>query len=869
MQVVNVRLTLLLPHPLTSGAQNLQRDRGPQNGNENVTRTGPLDNRPYVNKLPIATTLLFVFLSAVALGQQPTNLQVSAKDAAGKPVSSAQVLLRQGSAIVAVGETDAAGSAQFQGLKPGSYDLEATKQGYLALQQKAIAISASGVVNLDLVFSAGTERRDSVDVNSTLTPAIDNAAGGSEIKLNEARELPSRPATITDVLPLIPGIVRSPEGGLKISGAGEHRSALIVNSVDATDPATGQFGPTIPIDSVETLTVFQTPFLAQYGRFTSGLVSVETKRGGDKWKYDVNDPFPDFRFRSWHLAGIRDATPRLNFSGPLMKDKLYFSQGVEYEIRKTPVITLAFPLNEQKIEGFNSFSQLDYLLSSRQILTATFHVAPQRRNFVNLSYFNPEEVSPNSSSRNYAGAIADHAALKSGLLENTLAITRFDANVWGNGTSPMVLTPTGNTGSYFAAENRGASRIEWLETYSPNLFGGSPGNGHQLKFGTSIARTDDDGQFRAHSIRVQGPQSQLLQQIDFSGGSPFERSDLEMSFFGQDHWLLRPNLALDYGLRAETQRVTGSFRFAPRFGFAWTPFESLGTVVRGGYGLFYDRVPLNVYEFDRYPEQSVTGPDGTTLVYRNIIGQVLTKFPFVDSRAKPGNFSPHSETYNLQIDQPAGRYLKLRASFLSNNSSDLITLSPIVTATSASLVLDGNGHSRYRQFELTARLRLGEETRQLFFSYVHSRIRGDLNDFNEYLGSYPVPIIRPNQFAYLPGDLPNRFLAYGLVRMPGKFQIAPILEYRNGFPYLITNAAQQYSAIPNAQRFPNFLSLDARLSKDFQVNPKYTVRLSVSGFNLTNHFNPDTVHGNIADPRYGIFFGQHKRRYTADFDIIF
>ena len=47
---------------------------------------------------------------------------------------------------------------------------------------------------------------------------------------------------------------------------------LIVNSADVTDPATGQFGLTVPIDSVEAVSVYQTPFLAEYGRFTSGVV---------------------------------------------------------------------------------------------------------------------------------------------------------------------------------------------------------------------------------------------------------------------------------------------------------------------------------------------------------------------------------------------------------------------------------------------------------------------------------------------------------------------------------------------------------------------------------------------------------------------
>ena len=75
--------------------------------------------------------------------------------------------------------------------------------------------------------------------------------------------------------------------------------------------------------------------------------------------------------------------------------------------------------------------------------------------------------------------------------------------------------------------------------------------------------------------------------------------------------------------------------------------------------------------------------------------------------------------------------------------------------------------------------------------------------------------------------------------------------------------------VPYANRFPSFVSLDSRFSKDFKVSPKYTIRPSISGFNLTNHFNPAAFHGNIADPAYGLFFGDRHRRFTADFDVIF
>jgi hypothetical protein len=108
-----------------------------------------------------------------------------------------------------------------------------------------------------------------------------------------------------------------------------------------------------------------------------------------------------------------------------------------------------------------------------------------------------------------------------------------------------------------------------------------------------------------------------------------------------------------------------------------------------------------------------------------------------------------------------------------------------------------------------------------------------------------------------------------MVQLPWKFRITPVVEYRTGFPYFETDAAQNYVGVPNQQRFPNFLSVDSRISKDFKVNPKYSVRLSVSSFNLTDHFNPEAVHANVADPAFGYFFGQRGRRFTADFDVLF
>ncbi len=65
-----------------------------------------------------------------------------------------------------------------------------------------------------------------------------------------------------------------------------------------------------------------------------------------------------------------------------------------------------------------------------------------------------------------------------------------------------------------------------------------------------------------------------------------------------DDWRVRPNLTLSYGLRYEMQTNIHDWAdFAPRLAVAWAPAGSAKnpnpkTVLRAGFGMFYDRFPL-------------------------------------------------------------------------------------------------------------------------------------------------------------------------------------------------------------------------------------------------------------------------------------
>jgi hypothetical protein len=217
------------------------------------------------------------------------------------------------------------------------------------------------------------------------------------------------------------------------------------------------------------------------------------------------------------------------------------------------------------------------------------------------------------------------------------------------------------------------------------------------------------------------------------------------------------------------------------------------------------------------------------------------------------------------------RLLRLRAVYSDSRSVGLVTIDPGILDTTNEIVLNGDGKSRYRQLEVTGRF-AWTNGQQMTLSYTRSRAEGNLNTFDSFLGNFPTLLVRPNIYSNLPADIPNRFLAWGRVLTHvWKLIALPIVEYRNGVPYARLDASQNYAGTPylDSMRFPKLFSADARLLRDFKVRAKYTVRLSLTTFNITNHFNALAFHNNVADPDYGIFFGNYRRRYRGDFEILF
>ncbi len=87
---------------------------------------------------------------------------------------------------------------------------------------------------------------------------------------------------------------------------------------------------------------------------------------------------PSVLGKNGSMVGIAEATPGVDFGGPLLSDKLFFSEVFQYDMKKTTVRGLPWPDDINKKQGFNSFRTLELIVSPKQVVTLTVNAFPLR-----------------------------------------------------------------------------------------------------------------------------------------------------------------------------------------------------------------------------------------------------------------------------------------------------------------------------------------------------------------------------------------------------------------------------------------------------------------------------------------------------------
>jgi outer membrane receptor protein involved in Fe transport len=439
------------------------------------------------------------------------------------------------------------------------------------------------------------------------------------------------------------------------------------------------------------------------------------------------------------------------------------------------------------------------------------------------------------------------------LLVSQVSYKRFDTDVTANSNDAYQLLVETTDGGFFDRQRRRTYRTEWQETYqfAAHGFLGS----HQFKVGTDFAHSDYDGRIQLLPVGIIGVSALPIESIAFGPAARFDIDQNEIAWFLADKWTPFPRLTLDLGLRFDRDSVTDSTNIAPRAGFALMVTRDAKTLLKGGAGLFYDRVPLNIASFPLLP--------GRTIASLAPTGEVLSSTTYTNA-IPAGLRNPRSVGWNLELDRRLTSALLLRVGFQERNTARDFVLTP--ESSLGILSLTNSGRAFYREFQITGKYQVRRGT--LNASYVRSNARGDLNDFNQFFGNNAVAVIQPDASGRLPFDAPNRFLAWGQWETPFKLTVLPVLDVHTGFPYSVIDPSRDFIGPRNSVRFPRFTSFDLQVMRRISIpfrHERLKARVGFSVFNLFNKFNPRDVQNDIDSERFGALFNGVGRTFRGKF----
>ena len=181
-----------------------------------------------------------------------------------------------------------------------------------------------------------------------------------------------------------------------------------------------------PGQSLESVEMLANPFAAEYGRFSTSVTQIRTRRGTNDWEIKPGNLMPRLRQGVQRRARFRAALlgPR-----PAQKDRLFLAQDLQFRYVNDPVKSLPGE-PEIGLTSFDSFTRIDSVLSTRHTLGGLVVMFPRRIEHLTMNTFRPPEVTPAFTQSGTSVGVQDRFALSPTIvLESTFAGRWFEINV--------------------------------------------------------------------------------------------------------------------------------------------------------------------------------------------------------------------------------------------------------------------------------------------------------------------------------------------------------------------------------------------------------------------------------------------------------
>jgi hypothetical protein len=293
----------------------------------------------------LALSSVALSLAAQSTGVTTSDLKGVVKTTGGSTLAGALVSLTQDStnltfSIVA----DEKGAFAFRLLPPGSYTLVVEGKGMSTKKVSGIILRLGQTTNLPVEMTP-VEAQAVVEITgeSTLVDPSRTTVS-STIDNNFITNLPINRRDFTNFSLTTPQVAvdNSParnlgaasSSGLTFSGQSARQNNIMVDGLDNNDVSVGSTRATFSQDAIQEFVVVANGFSAEYGRAAGGTLNIVTKSGGNDhagslFYFFRNDSLEAKRPLSSQSTSFAQQQFGATFSGPLMKDKLFYFVSVE------------------------------------------------------------------------------------------------------------------------------------------------------------------------------------------------------------------------------------------------------------------------------------------------------------------------------------------------------------------------------------------------------------------------------------------------------------------------------------------------------------------------------------------------------------
>ncbi len=823
-----------------------------------------------------ATALLLVCASAclavaqvtyrASTGSTQSKLSVAVTDENGVAVPSARVSLQPSATSAPLRcETDFAGHCQFENLT-GDYQLRVQKEGFYAVLFTLPKVPVGQSLNIDVTLSHQREIREVVNVVES-PPAIDPAQTSSQEHLTGV-DIVNIPYPVTrdyrHVLTYIPGVVQDVNGQPHVAGAETYQTLTLLDGFNITQPANGQLLMRVSTDALRTVGVETSRYSAEYGKGSGGVLDLNTGIGDDHFRFAATDFIPSLQNKKG--ITLDKFNPRLTFSGPIQKGKLWYFDGVDGEYDNIVITELPDGADHDVFWRVGNIAKVQANLNSRNIMTTSFNYNLSHDQHSGLSLFNPQQATPVLDEPVYQASVKDQHYFSGGeLLESGFGFNRYDLDQTPRGLEPFFISPETTGGNYYLNAHTQAERWQALENLylAPRQWHGR----HEFKVGVDLDRLTYEANFQrqpilflreGQSLPASGncltvTPSPCSRYSIFPGAPNLEKHDAEVSGYAQDRWLITDRFLVEGGLRYDWDEVVRHSLVSPRFATNYVLDSAGNTKLSAGVGLFYDATPL-------------------FLIARPLAGQRVDHF--FDANGNPNSgpvtmsFSLNPKTleaprflnWSLGFERKLPAEIYLKVEFVQKRGTHGFVYNTVSNApptSNAEFALANTRQDHYDSFQINVR-RSFQKGHVLMASYTRSKSHSNqVLDFN-----VDNPIFSAQSAGPYPWDAPNRFLSWGLLPLLKGFDLGYSMEARNGFPFSVVNDQQQLVEPPGSRRFPNYFTLNVHLEKRFSLfGFNWAIR---GGFdNITDHENPGVVDNDINSPKFLTFGGFLRRAFTG------